>query len=98
MRLVLSRLPQANVIASDESFGEGCERRWHSASFVAPEDGELTFELDNSGSWFASRLVECMFSMPPEATGNRSSMSCRSVCAFQCVHRGVVSIERPLDP
>jgi hypothetical protein len=44
-------------------FGEGCAKWWVQGSHLCETDGELTFEFDNSNSWFGGRTVECTFSI-----------------------------------
>lgn len=51
------------VVLPLTQFGEGCSTWWVQGSHLCETDGELTFEFDNSSSWFSGRAVDCMFSI-----------------------------------
>lgn len=51
------------VVLPLTQFGEGCSTWWVQGSHLCETDGELTFELDNSSSWFSGRQVDCTFSI-----------------------------------
>eukprot|EP01043_Picozoa_sp_COSAG02_P006595 COSAG02_NODE_189_length_30109_cov_71.135855_8_plen_1727_part_00 len=51
------------VVLPLTQFGEGCSTWWVQGSHLCETDGELTFEFDNSSSWFSGREVNCTFSI-----------------------------------